>query len=137
MNEKNAKITKRAQAFTGYPSSYNVETLNFFDPEQQLKDTESAVKNKSKKNIKFMTALVLLFKKIESDDKTKYNTFHSHSKAETIINESDIDYVIESIYTTIVSNIQKYLRKSSGWIIDSVIEHDISIIKYNLLAGSS
>ena len=84
-----------------------------------------------------MTALVLLFKKIESDDKTKYNTFHSHSKAETIINESDIDYVFESIYTTIVSNIQKYLRKSSGWIIDSVIEHDISIIKYNLLAGSS
>ena len=48
-----------------------------------------------------MTALVL-FEKIETDDRTKYDTFYSHSKAETIINESDIDDVFESIYTTII-----------------------------------
>ena len=33
-------------------------------------------------------------------------------------------------------NIQKSLGKGSGWIIDSVIEHNISISKYNPLAGS-
>ena len=32
---------------------------------------------------------------------------------------------------------QKSLGKSSGWIIDSVNDHTISISKYNLLAGSS
>ena len=32
---------------------------------------------------------------------------------------------------------QKSLRKSSSWIIDSVIDHAISISKYNPLAGSS
>ena len=32
-----------------------------------------------------------MFKKIKSDDKTKYDTFYSSSKAETIINESGID----------------------------------------------
>ena len=37
-----------------------------------------------------MTALVLVLKKIESGDKTNYDTFYLHSKAETIINESDI-----------------------------------------------
>ena len=32
---------------------------------------------------------------------------------------------------------KKNLGKGSGWIIDSVIDHDISISKYNPLAGSS
>ena len=59
-----------------------------------------------------MTTLSLVFKKIESQDKTKYGTFYSHSKAEAIINESDIDDVLESIYTTIISNIQKLLIQS-------------------------
>ena len=44
-----------------------------------------------------MITLVLVFKMIESEDKTNYDTFYSHSKAETIINESDIDDVLESI----------------------------------------
>ena len=34
-------------------------------------------------------------------------------------------------------NIQKCLGKVSGWIIGSVIDHTISISKYNPLAGSS
>ena len=56
-----------------------------------------------------MKTLVLVLKKIESEDKTKYDTFHSHSKAETIINESDIDdNVLKSVYITVISNIQKF-----------------------------
>ena len=84
-----------------------------------------------------MTTLVLVFKKIESEDKTKYDNFYSSSKAEIIIIESDIDNVFKSIYTTIITNIQKFLGKGSGWIIDSVIDHTISISKYNPLPGSS
>ena len=61
------------------------------------------------KGFKFVTTLVLVFKKIESEDKTKYDTFYSHSKAKTIINESDIDDVFELIYTTTISNIPKSL----------------------------
>ena len=30
----------------------------------------------------------------------------------------------------------KHLKKGSGWIIDSVIDHNISIAKYNPLTGS-
>ena len=53
-----------------------------------------------------------------------------------MVNESDIDdNVFKSIYITVLSNIQKILAKGSCWIIDSVIEHNIS--KCNLLAGSS
>ena len=61
----------------------------------------------------------------------------SKLKAEIIIIKSDIDDVFQAIYTTVISNIQKSLGKGSGWIIDSVIDHTISISKYNPLAGSS
>ena len=54
-----------------------------------------------------MTVLVLMFKKIESEDKTNYNNLNSSSKAQAIINESDIDDVFQSVYTTILTNIQK------------------------------
>ena len=52
-----------------------------------------------------------MFKKIESDDKTKYDTFCSDSKTETVINEIDINDVFESIYA-IISNMQKSLAKT-------------------------
>ena len=63
--------------------------------------------------------------------------FYSNSKAEIIINESDIDDVFQLIYTTIISNIPKSLGKDSGWILDSLIDHNVSVSKYNPLAGSS
>ena len=60
------------------------------------------------KPFKFLTTLVLVFKKIEREDKTFYNdTFYSNSKAEKIINDSDIESIFESIYTTLISNIRK------------------------------
>ena len=40
-----------------------------------------------------------------------------------------------TIYTTIIANIQKSLGKGSSWIVDSIIDHSISISKYNPLAG--
>ena len=45
--------------------------------------------------------------------------------------------MFKSIYTAIITNIQESLGKVSGWIIDLVIDHTISISKYNPLAGSS
>ena len=71
--------------------------------------------------------------RIEREDKTKCDNFYSSSKA-IIINKSDIDDVFQSIYTTTIKSIQKSLGTGSGWIIDSVIDHTISISKYNPLA---
>ena len=143
LNEKNIKITKREHAFTGYASTYNVEIFNSFNPETQLKDIESEIKSKLAelltrlRGFKFVTTLVLVSKKIESKDETRYVHFYSSSKAKIIINESDIENVFKLIYTTITANIRKSLGKGSRWIIDSVIGHTISISKYNPLAGSS
>ena len=78
-----------------------------------------------------------MFKKIGNEYKTNYGNFYSSSKAKIIINKSDIDDVFESIYSIIISNIQKSLGKDSGWIIDSVINHTVSISKRNRLPRSS
>ena len=45
--------------------------------------------------------------------------------------------MFKSVDTTVIPNIQKSLGKGSGWIIDSVIDHTITISNYNPLAGSS
>ena len=118
LNEKNIKITEQKHAFIGCVSTYNVEILNSFNPELQFIDIDSAIESKlielltQLKGFKFVTTLVLVFKKIESGDKTKYVNFYSSSKTEIIINESDIGDVFQSIYTIIIISIQKSFRKS-------------------------
>ena len=68
LNEKEIKITKRAYAFKGFASSHNVEILNSFNPELQLKDIESSIKSKligllpELKGFTFVKILVLVFK---------------------------------------------------------------------------
>ena len=74
------KTTKRTHCFV---SSYNVEILNSFNLDVQLKDTECAITNKLKtlltelRRSKFMTILVLVLKKVESEEKN--DSFYSHS----------------------------------------------------------
>ena len=87
--------------------------------------------------IKFGTVWVLELKEIESNNETKYRKFYVYSKAEKIINESIVDDIFEYIYSTIKSDIQKYLRKGLIWIVDSVVDHSITILKYKPLSGSS
>ena len=118
-------------AFKNYASPYNGQIWNSFDPELPHKDTEFAIKNKlldlltELKVFNFVATLVLEFKKVRRDDKTKYNTFYSNSKTETNINEREIDGVFKSIYATIISKIQNSLVKCSGRVIDS--DHNINI----------
>ena len=121
-------------------STYNLEILNSFSPELQHKDTGSVINSKllnlltQLRGLRFVTTLVLVFKNIESEDQTKHDNFYSSWKAEIIINENDVDDVLQSIYTPIITKIQKSLGKDSSWIIDSVINHTISVSKYNPLA---
>ena len=108
------KIAKTITCF------YNVEILHSFNPDL--------------KKFKLVKKLVLQFKKIQSNDKALYSTFYSN--AETIINESDIDDAFEAIYSAVISSKQKFSGQGSSWLIDSVIEHNIDVLKYNHLAGS-
>ena len=97
--------------------SYHLGILSSLNPEIQLKDTKSAVKNKPKdlltqlKSFIFLTALVLVFKKNRKLCKTKYDIFYSHTKAKAIINESEISGVFESFYTKVIPKKQIFVGK--------------------------
>ena len=79
-----------------------------------------------------MTTLVLMFKKIENEDKTKYDNFYSSSKVEIIINESDTDDVFQSIYITIISNIQKLVLLFPALIVILVFQSIITKLKIRI-----
>ena len=119
---------------------YNVEILNSFIPELQLKNTEFAKKLKSMlkklRDFKFVIISVLIFKKSINEDETKYCVFYSNSKVETIIQDTDIDSIFESIYSTAVTKLRKYQAEGSGCTIDSVIEQNICVWKYKPLIAS-
>ena len=76
---------------------------------------------------------------IESDDNAKYDIFYSQSKAETIVNESEINDVFESIYTPIISGIKTFLEKVQAGLLtqSKIINIDFNISKYIALVGSS
>ena len=67
----------------------------------------------------FVATLALEFIKLKNDNKTIYCTSYLNSKAETVINESLMDDIFESISSTIISNIQ---------------DHNTNISKYNPLS---
>ena len=79
--KKKVKITKQAHAFKAYASPYNVGILNSFNPELQLKDTESVIKNSliellSELNgFRFVTTLILVLKKKRVKIKQSVTTF--------------------------------------------------------------
>ena len=89
------------------------------------------------KGLRFLATFALEFKNIKTDDETKYSIFYPSSKAETVINKSDIDDAFESVCNTIISNIQKSLGKDSSCITDSVTDHTINILKHKPWSGSS
>ena len=63
---------------------------------------------------------------------------HSQKRKQLLMKlYDDVDDVFESIYTTVISNIQISIIKGSGLITDSVIDHNITISKYYPLAGRS
>ena len=70
LNEKDIKVTNWSRTYKNYVSTFDFEILNSFNPELQLKDTKSAIKNKlidlwpELNEFIFVTTLVLEFEKI-------------------------------------------------------------------------
>ena len=46
LSQKTVNMTKREHEFKGFASTYDVEILNSFNAEVQIKDSESVIKSK-------------------------------------------------------------------------------------------
>ena len=62
---------------------------------------------------------------------------HTQKQKQQSVKVTLIMCLNQHILQLYISNIQKFILKGSCWIIDSVIDHDISISKYNPFVGSS
>ena len=60
-------------------------------------------------------------------------TISIQAQKQKYFQELDVDNVFKSIYTTIITKMQKSLGKGADSIIDWIIYHTISISKYNPL----
>ena len=107
---------------------YNVEILNIFDPELQLINTKSIIKNKFKevlselKKFKAQTILILDYKK-RNDRKIFYLC------TKLIASNLDIDEAFKSMHQNIMTKTKHYACKD--WIVlDEVIKHSIKIFEY-------
>ena len=91
-----------------------------FSCELALKNTESAIKNELKDlfselgELKFETKLVLEFKKIEGDDLTRFNTFHSISKQKQLLMKAILMMYLNQSIVRFYQTYKNHLEKVSA-----------------------
>ena len=106
---------------------YNVEILNIFDPELQLHNTKTMIKNKLKellsefKMLKVQKILVLDYKK-----RNVSKIFRLSAKLIAIV--SSTDEAIKSMHLSIMTKLKNYACED--WIVfDVIIKHGIKIFE--------
>ena len=136
------KIEQVAKAVKGYTKSFEISIKNNKDPLAQLQNTRKAIENhirnilESMKGLKFVETLKVTFKKLVKDgilDKTAY----FNSKAQTIINNTEIPEVLQSTKQQILNMIAQWVSEGSGWTIQSADNHYLNIVQYQPMKGSS
>ena len=105
----------------------NIEILNLFDPEVQLINTKTIIKNKLKELLsvlkKFRVQIVVVL-----DYKKRNDCKIFHSSAKLIAGDSNVDETFESMNQSIITKIKNYALED--WIVlDVIIRHNIKIFE--------
>ena len=136
------KIKQVNKALKGFTESYEVTVIDDKDPLVQLQKTRQKlgfyIKNilESMKGLKFIENLKVTFEKTTGDiiiSKTAY----FNSKAQTIINQTEIAEALKLTAQQILNRIAQWISEGSGWIIKSIDNHYLNIVRYKPMKGSS
>ena len=136
------KIKQVAKVLKGYTKSFEIGIKNYKDPLAQLQSTRKAIEHHivsiltSMKGLKFVETLTVTFKKLVNDE-TVYKTEHFNSKAQTIINNTEIPEALQLSKQQILNMIAQWTSEGSGWTIQSVDNHYLNIVQYQPMKGSS
>ena len=126
----------------GYTQSFDVELRNKTDPLFQLQKSRRAIEYLfnnlliQTKGFKFVETLQVKFIKYSNNKKILKNGYFN-SKADLIINETDIKLAIQTSQQQILNKIAQWISEGSGWTILSIENHYINIVNYDPLKGSS
>ena len=145
-SEPEVSITLKQKAIKGYTKSYEVGVYEYLmakygiiNPLIQFQKSRLPVGNaideqlKELGGLKFNETLKVIFSKKDSPVKTAY----FNSKAQTIINQTEINEALQLSQQLILKLIGNWLSEGSGWTILSIENHYLNIVKYEPLKGSS
>ena len=132
----------------GHAKSYDIELqdnlnlLNHFTKTKALDESHLENLLKDMKGFKFIDTLEVKFEKDTIDSKTGklvsiYKTAFFNGKAKTITKVDDIEPELNMPRQEILNVIDKWVSEGSGWVIDQIDSHYISITLYKPLNGSS
>ena len=137
------KIKQVNKALKGFTESYEVNIINEEDPSIQLQKTRQKlgfyIKNilESMKGLKFIETLKVTFEKTTGREEITIKTAYFSSKAQTIINQTEIAEALMSSEEQILNKTAQWISEGSGWIIKSIDNHYLNIVKYEPTKGSS
>ena len=136
------KIEQTEKALEGYTKSYKISIKNNKDPLTQMQNNRKVMEFhlnnvlSSMKGFKFVETLQVTFTKFSSDE-IATKTAYFNSKAQTIINHTEIHGALQMSKQTILNKIAQWISEGSGWTIQSVDNHYLNIVKYEPMNGSS
>ena len=88
------------------------------------------------KGLKFVETLKVTFRK-PNNDEIVYKTAYFNSRAQTIINNTEIPEALQLTKQLILNMIAKWVSEGSGWTVESVDNHYLNVVQYKPLKGSS
>ena len=136
------KIDQKDKALKGYTKSFEIKIKNKKDPLIQLQNTRKAIEQHIKKlliemkGLKFIETLRITSKKI-SNGQIFYDTTYFNSKPQTIINNLEIIKALQLSKQQILNMISQSIANGSNWIVESVENHYLNVVKYEPIKGSS
>jgi len=92
---------------------------------------------KEMRGIKFNTGLDVVFSKQDKDGRLIIQVFYIVSKARTITNESEIEGALSAHNHELLSKIDRYKTGGSGWTVDEIQRHYITISTHAPLAAKT
>ena len=135
-------ITERSRALRGNVKSYEVPIFHSYDASLQLNNTKKAIFKllkrllKDKRGFKFNATLnVRLSKRTENGTITREPYFNAGPF--TVTNSDQISESIDNAIKIILELIARWLSEGSGWVFELVLSHNINIVSYFPLRGTS
>ena len=118
--------------------------LNKNDPEDQMNKLNQRISFllsnhlKKLKGLRFNIGMAILFTKPDPVNKNQISeTFYIIGKSAIITHESDISQAIQMQRNKISIGIDRYTNAGSGWVIDEITRHYLSVGEYKPLAARS
>ena len=135
-------IKQTDNALKGFVKSYEISIKNNKDPLAQLQNTRKVIEQhvitllNEIKGLKYVETVKVTFNKI-SDGEIVEKSAYFNSKAQTIINNTEINEALQMSKQNILNQISQWISQGSGWTIQSVDNHYLNIVKYKPISGSS